>query len=1151
MIMNRFHRLTDWMATLAGALLLTLPLAAAEFSEPHLVLYGRILATGIDGQGRLLTRGTLRFVLENRSNPAQRVVRTETLRPVGPNGEYSYRHEIPVFYLPDAFDSGGGLSAGAARLQYRIVEATVDGTTAQVRDPGQAKEVTTSFANRGDEIRIDLEASVPQVDTDNDGIADWYEEQNGLNPRLGTDGQLDADQDGLSNLAEYLAGTNPQRANTYPAILETSLSLPAGGESGFSVPMVSPGTEPKDLSYHRRGPTPGLTWKRRGAPLESTTPFTHAEVLAGDVTLEVSATFSSAAVDLELRQAGTKPSTNTATLQLSAYSPATGIGAAPVAWLDATGIPAGPIWEWTDRSGAGRDTYQPRPELQPRAADRTVGFRSGQFLYWDDQDLRLAGYTVAFAASVEPSARPVQTLFNGVGIEVAAVGGPQAARSLRVVETGRVTRSGPLDGRIRGVISSEGARSRLDLLDHGTWQSASNTAVWTPSFSTFGASRALGETQASRALDGSLSEWVLFDAPLDAKGRARIRNYLLAKWEGVVVWDHRMDIRPVQLTGRSGVRNALSGGLSTDQLTGSDRDDLLDGGPGDDRLLGGPGGDQFLFGPDGSRDVVGDFSTAQGDVLDLSDIFDKTQGLIANHLKVRPVVRRDGNNVPRVDSILELRRVAGSANPDQTLTLEGVSWSDADLPRWASLGVLRLGALRATDALTAPVIEASPADLSGRVDEAVSFEVVASGGEPLAYQWLLDGTPIPGAQGSRYHLPGLRLADAGQYSVRVTNAAGSVTSAAARLKVSRIPATIQFSGLEQPLDGTPRCVTVTTEPPGLPVRITYDGSESCPVGPGSFRIEARILGDRHQGELSSTFVITDQVRPARLEALVVNGFLVGVRILDKGHGFSRVPQIQIVGGGGTGAQLLAVVGQQGLVEVKVVSPGSGFTSAPELRVEAPAVPPLQLTLGEASLLRFGSLSKDKAYRLQRQRDGVWEEGGVDLTGVEFAERWVSGPAEAYRLAEAPVPRPAVVDPTVVGGFLVGGNILDPGIGYATPPRIRVVGQGATGAVVRSQITGGRLVAVRIENTGTPVEGPIRIEVEPPPVVAIPHASVDRGVELVLGGLVPNTRYELETSPRLDGSAERERSPILATNEVHHLWFLPSQPVRFFQLRRIP
>jgi hypothetical protein len=197
------------------------------------------------------------------------------------------------------------------------------------------------------------------------------------------------------------------------------------------------------------------------------------------------------------------------------------------------------------------------------------------------------------------------------------------------------------------------------------------------------------------------------------------------------------------------------------------------------------------------------------------------------------------------------------------------------------------------------------------------------------------------------------------------------------------------------------------------------------------------------------------------------------------------------------------------------------------------------------------LAKTRTYRLQRQKDGVWEDGGVDITGVDTIERWLSGPAGSYRLAEAPVPRPAIVDPTVVGGFLVGGNILDPGFGYSTPPRMRVSGSGASGAVVKAQVSGGRVVSIRIENTGTPVTGTIRLEVEPPPVIAIPPASSEKGVELAMDGLVPNTRYELETSPRLDGTADRERTSIMATNAVHRLWFQSSQPVRFFQLRPQP
>ena len=1151
MTMKRSSRLNTWITALAGALLLACPLDAADFSEPPLVLYGRIVSDGAAGNGRLLTRGTLRLVLENRSNPGQRVIRTESLRPVGPNGEYSYRHEIPLFYLPDAFDSTAGLTVGEGNLQYRIIEATVDGTVARFRDPGQLEEVTTAFANRGDEIRIDFQASVPQLDSDNDGIADWWEEQYGLNPRSGNDATQDGDGDGLDNLAEYRAGTNPQRANVYPSILETRIDIPSGGESGFSVPLVSPGTNPRELSLRITNPTPGLTWKRQGAALGQPMEFTQAEVLAGDITVVSTPEFRSASVETELRQVGAKPSTNTAILRISAYSPASGMGATPVVWLDAKGNPPGRVWEWKDGSGGGRDTYQPNPDLQPNATAKGVGFRSGQFLYWDDKDLKLSGYTAVFAASIDTAGRPVQTLFNGIGMEVAAVGGTQTGKSLRVVENRRTTRSGRLQGSIRGVLTGDADASRLDLIDQGTWISSSNNAAWTPSFSTFGASRALGETLASRGLDGSLSEWILFNAPLDKEGRARIRNYILSKWDGVVVWDHRMDIQPIELTGRAGARNALSGGISGDTLKGSELGDLLEGGPGDDRLTGAAGADQFVFAQDGSKDLVTDFSPADGDVLDLADLFGTTRGTASQHVRVRPVVRRDTNNVPRVDSVLEIRYAPGAVNPDQTITLEGVSWSESDLPRWAALGTLRLGALHFDDAIAGPLIDVSPIDASGRVDDSAAFEVVASGSEPLTYQWLHDGSPIPGAQGSRYSLPGLRLGDAGLYSVRVSNAAGSVTTSAARLEVSRIPATIQLSALEQPLNGSPRCVSVTTLPPGLPVQVTYNGDEACPVGPGVFQVEARILGDRYQGDVSSTLTITDQIRPARLEAIVVNGFLVGVRILDKGHGFSRVPQIQVVGGGGTGAQLVAVVGQLGLVDVKVVSPGSGFTSVPELRVESPTAQPIQLTLGEASLIRFGPLVKTQTYRLQRRQDSLWEDGGIDVTGVDTTELWVAGPASSYRLTQAPVPRPAIVDPTVVGGFLVGGNILDPGFGYVTAPRVRVSGPGASGAVVVAQVNGGRVVSIRIENTGTQAAGKIRLEVEPPPMVAIPPTTSEQGVEIAMDGLVPNTRYELETSPQLHGTTGRERISIVATNAVHRQWFQSSEPIRFFQLRSLP
>jgi len=52
------------------------------------------------------------------------------------------------------------------------------------------------------------------LDTDNDGLPDAWEEQNGLNPNNPDDGLQDSDDDGLSNLDEYHEGTDPWVADT-------------------------------------------------------------------------------------------------------------------------------------------------------------------------------------------------------------------------------------------------------------------------------------------------------------------------------------------------------------------------------------------------------------------------------------------------------------------------------------------------------------------------------------------------------------------------------------------------------------------------------------------------------------------------------------------------------------------------------------------------------------------------------------------------------------------------------------------------------------------------------------------------------------------------------------------------------------------------
>ena len=69
----------------------------------------------------------------------------------------------------------------------------------------------------------------------------------------------------------------------------------------------------------------------------------------------------------------------------------------------------------------------------------------------------------------------------------------------------------------------------------------------------------------------------------------------------------------------------------------------------------------------------------------------------------------------------------------------------------------------------------------------MTFSVVASGSDPLSYQWRLNSVDIPGATGASYTISSVQPAQAGDYTVVVSNAGGTVTSATALLTVNVPP----------------------------------------------------------------------------------------------------------------------------------------------------------------------------------------------------------------------------------------------------------------------------------------------------------------------------------------------------------------------------
>jgi sugar lactone lactonase YvrE len=86
-----------------------------------------------------------------------------------------------------------------------------------------------------------------------------------------------------------------------------------------------------------------------------------------------------------------------------------------------------------------------------------------------------------------------------------------------------------------------------------------------------------------------------------------------------------------------------------------------------------------------------------------------------------------------------------------------------------------------------PSITLQPVDTTTVSGRQVSFTITADGAPVLAYQWAKDGVAIFGALGGSFTLYNPQPANAGRYSVTVTNEYGSVTSRAAALTVTPTP----------------------------------------------------------------------------------------------------------------------------------------------------------------------------------------------------------------------------------------------------------------------------------------------------------------------------------------------------------------------------
>ncbi len=190
--------------------------------------------------------------------------------------------------------------------------------------------------------------------------------------------------------------------------------------------------------------------------------------------------------------------------------------------------------------------------------------------------------------------------------------------------------------------------------------------------------------------------------------------------------------------------------------------------------------------------------------------------------------RRNGANVANAtQSELALLDAATNNAGSYTVVITNVA------------GVITSAVALVTITNAAPVIVSQPQDITVNQGAAATFAVAATGSEPRAYQWRLNGSNISGATNTAYRRSGLQPGDVGSYSVVVTNAFGQATSANAVLFLNIPP-------------------TITTQPQGLTT--LYGSNITLSVvaaGTAPLNYQWRFNGTNIDGEGDSTLSLTD------------------------------------------------------------------------------------------------------------------------------------------------------------------------------------------------------------------------------------------------------------------------------------------------------
>jgi hypothetical protein len=307
----------------------------------------------------------------------------------------------------------------------------------------------------------------------------------------------------------------------------------------------------------------------------------------------------------------------------------------------------------------------------------------------------------------------------------------------------------------------------------------------------------------------------------------------------------------------------------------------------------------------------------------------------------------------------------------------------------------------------------------------------------------------------------------------------------------------------------------------------------------------------------ASVIINEDPSDATATANVANGFVVGATLTDEGYGYTNTPLVRFIGGGGSGAQAVAMVSSNGQVtNVSISNPGSGYTNTPLVFIDPLFLNPI-LSIAPMTFFSFSNLTLGSNYQLQQWEGYYWSNQPVSFTATNAVDtQIVAGVATNgdYQLALSPVPAQAFATPQITNGFIVAITVTSGGSGYVTAPLVTIVGSGSgSNATAVAQIsTSGVVTNIAVGNPGIGYTSGATVEIAQPPNASVSPSVVLPMMALYSANLNPYENYQIQFVPKLGGTWGNWNGGLFSPTAVTNLQNLfITNGVGFFRLQYLP